>query len=91
MDNHNWLSNLNFIDFIRDIGSQFSVNRMLSFESVKQRLDREQNLSFLEFNYVLLQSYDFLKLYSDYGCSIQFGGSDQWGNIVSGIDLIKKK
>ena len=64
---------------------------MLSFESVKQRLDREQNLSFLEFNYVLLQSYDFLKLYSDYGCNIQFGGSDQWGNIVSGIDLIKKK
>ncbi|MDC3176243.1 tyrosine--tRNA ligase [Alphaproteobacteria bacterium] len=91
LDNHDWLSNLNFIDFIRDIGSQFSVNRMLSFESVKQRLDREQNLSFLEFNYVLLQSYDFLKLYSDYGCNIQFGGSDQWGNIVSGIDLIKKK
>ncbi len=91
LDNHGWLSKLNYINFLREVGSQFSVNKMLSFESVKQRLKREQNLSFLEFNYVLFQSFDFLKLYSDNNCKIQFGGSDQWGNIISGIDLIKKK
>ena len=90
LDNYSWLSKLNFVDFVRTIGSNFSVNRMLSFESIKQRLEREQNLSFLEFNYVILQSYDFLKLYNNYNCNLQFGGSDQWGNIVSGIDLIKK-
>ena len=90
LDNFDWLSKLNFIQFAREIGSQFSVNRMLTFESIKQRLDREQHLSFLEFNYVLLQSYDFLKLYQKHGCNLQFGGSDQWANIVSGIDLIKR-
>ena len=90
LDNFDWLSKLNYISFLREIGSQFSVNKMLSFESVKQRLRREQNLSFLEFNYVLFQSFDFLQLYLKKNCKIQFGGSDQWGNIVSGIELIKK-
>ena len=90
VDNFDWLSNLNYISFIREIGSQFSVNKMLSFESVKQRLNRQQNLSFLEFNYVLLQSFDFLELSKNYNCRVQFGGSDQWGNIISGIELIKK-
>tara|TARA_B100000989_G_scaffold294283_1_gene273128 strand:+ start:478 stop:1725 length:1248 start_codon:yes stop_codon:yes gene_type:complete len=91
LDNYEWIKGLNYVDFIRDIGSQFSVNRMLSLESVKQRLTREQHLSFLEFNYAIIQSYDFLELHKNYNCSIQFGGSDQWGNIVSGIELIKKK
>ena len=91
LDNYEWIKNLNYVNFIRDIGSQFSVNRMLTFESVKQRLAREQHLSFLEFNYSIIQSYDFLELYKNHNCMIQFGGSDQWGNIVSGIELIKKK
>ena len=90
LDNNTWLSDLNYIDFIRNYGSLFSVNRMLTFDSIKMRLQRQQNLSFLEFNYVLLQSYDFFVLNKNYGCNLQIGGSDQWGNIVSGIDLIKK-
>ena len=91
LDNYEWIKNLNYVNFIRDIGSQFSVNRMLTFESVKQRLAREQHLSFLEFNYAIIQSFDFLELFKNHNCSIQFGGSDQWGNIISGIELIKKK
>jgi len=78
------------INFLRDIGSKFSVNKMLALESIKQRLSREQNLSFLEFNYSILQAFDFLELFENYNCLIQFGGSDQWGNIVSGIDLIRR-
>ena len=81
---------MKYIDFLREIGSKFSVNKMMSLESIKQRLNREQNLSFLEFNYSLLQAYDFLELKRKNNCKIQFGGSDQWGNIVSGIDLIRK-
>jgi tyrosyl-tRNA synthetase len=90
INNADWLCNLNYIDFLRDYGSLFSVNRMLSFDSVRLRLEREQNLSFLEFNYTLLQSYDFVHLYKNYGCRLQIGGSDQWGNIVSGIELQRK-
>ena len=90
VDNYEWLINLNYISFLREVGSKFSVNKMLSLESIKQRLSREQNLSFLEFNYSLLQAYDFLELQKRYNCEIQFGGSDQWGNIVSGIDLVRK-
>ena len=90
LDNSEWLPKLNYLDFLRDYGKFFSINRMLSFESVKARLEREQSLSFLEFNYMLLQSYDFFILNKKYNCSIQFGGSDQWGNIVSGIELIRK-
>ena len=90
LDNFEWLSTLNYIDFLREFGSQFSVNRMLSFDSIKIRLQRQQNLSFLEFNYVLLQSFDFYMLNKNYNCNLQIGGSDQWGNIVSGIDLIKR-
>lgn len=90
VDNYEWLINLNYISFLREIGSKFSVNKMLSLESIKQRLGREQNLSFLEFNYSLLQAYDFFELQKRYNCEIQFGGSDQWGNIVSGIDLVRK-
>ncbi|WP_439121286.1 tyrosine--tRNA ligase [Marivita sp.] len=90
LNNAEWLDELNYLDFLRDIGRHFSVNRMLSFESVKSRLDREQSLSFLEFNYMILQAYDFLELNRRYGCLIQFGGSDQWGNIVNGIDLTRR-
>ena len=90
IDNYDWLINLKYISFLREIGSKFSVNKMMSLESIKQRLNREQNLSFLEFNYSLLQAYDFLELKRKKNCKIQFGGSDQWGNIVSGIDLIRK-
>ena len=90
LNNAEWLDGLNYLDFLRDIGRHFSVNRMLSFESVKSRLDREQSLSFLEFNYMILQAYDFLELNRRYGCLIQFGGSDQWGNIVNGIDLTRR-
>ncbi|PYC49359.1 tyrosine--tRNA ligase [Litorivita pollutaquae] len=89
-NNAEWLDELNYLDFLRDIGRHFSVNRMLSFESVKSRLDREQSLSFLEFNYMILQAYDFLELNRRYGCLVQFGGSDQWGNIVNGIDLTRR-
>ena len=91
VDNYQWLSKLNLISFLRDIGSKFSINRMLGLESIKQRLKREQHLSFLEFNYSIFQAYDFMVLNQKYNCKIQFGGSDQWGNIVSGIDLIKKE
>ena len=86
-NNADWLNTLNYIDFLRDVGRHFSVNRMLSFDSVKLRLDRQQELSFLEFNYMILQAYDFVELHRRYGCVLQMGGSDQWGNIVSGIDL----
>jgi tyrosyl-tRNA synthetase len=90
LNNAEWLDGLNYLDFLRDIGRHFSVNRMLSFESVKSRLDREQSLSFLEFNYMILQAYDFLELYRRHGCLLQMGGSDQWGNIVNGIDLTRR-
>ena len=86
-NNADWLNKLNYIDFLRDVGRHFSVNRMLSFDSVKLRLDRQQELSFLEFNYMMLQAYDFVELYKRTGCILQMGGSDQWGNIVNGIDL----
>jgi tyrosyl-tRNA synthetase len=90
LNNAEWLDSLNYLDFLRDIGRHFSVNRMLSFESVKSRLDREQSLSFLEFNYMILQAYDFLEIHRRYGCLLQMGGSDQWGNIVNGIDLTRR-
>src|SRR5271163_2002187 len=86
-NNADWLNTLNYIDFLRDIGRHFSVNRMLAFDSVKLRLERQQELSFLEFNYMILQAYDFVELNKRYGCVLQMGGSDQWGNIVNGIDL----
>jgi len=86
-DNADWLTKLNYIEFLRDVGRHFSVNRMLSMESVKLRLDRDQELSFIEFNYMILQAYDFVELSRRYGCVLQMGGSDQWGNIVNGIDL----
>ena len=90
LDNDEWLSGLAYIPFLRDIGRHFSVNRMLTFDSVKLRLDREQPLSFLEFNYMILQAYDFLELSRRTGCTLQMGGSDQWGNIVNGTDLIRR-
>ena len=86
-NNADWLNELNYIDFLRDVGRHFSVNRMLSFDSVKLRLERQQELSFLEFNYMILQAYDFVELFKRTGCVLQMGGSDQWGNIVNGIDL----
>jgi tyrosyl-tRNA synthetase len=90
IDNSEWLDGLNYLEFLRDIGRHFSINRMLSFESVKSRLDREQSLSFLEFNYMILQAYDFMELHRRYGCILQMGGSDQWGNIVNGVDLTRR-
>ena len=90
VDNADWLEDLNYISFLRDYGSNFSVNKLINLESVKLRLEREQNLSFLEFNYSLLQAFDFLQLSKNYNCKIQMGGSDQWGNIVTGIDLVRK-
>jgi tyrosyl-tRNA synthetase len=86
-DNAEWLAPLNYIEFLRDVGRHFSVNRMLTMDSAKLRLEREQELSFIEFNYMLLQAYDFVELNRRYGCVAQMGGSDQWGNIVTGIDL----
>ncbi len=86
-DNAEWLAPLNYIDFLRDVGKHFSVNRMLAFDSVKMRLEREHELSFLEFNYMILQAYDFVELNRRHGCVLQMGGSDQWGNIINGIDL----
>ncbi|MFO1098760.1 MAG: tyrosine--tRNA ligase [Xanthobacteraceae bacterium] len=86
-NNADWLNELNYIDFLRDVGRHFSVNRMLAFDSVKLRLERQHELSFLEFNYMVLQAYDFVELHKRYGCVLQMGGSDQWGNIVNGIDL----
>ena len=90
LNNAAWLDGLNYLDFLRDIGRHFSINRMLSFESVKSRLDREQSLSFLEFNYMILQAYDFLEIHRRHGCLLQMGGSDQWGNIVNGVDLTRR-
>ena len=90
INNYNWLANLNYINFLREIGQKITINKMLTFDSVKSRLDREQPLSFLEFNYMLLQAYDFLYLNKEFNCQLQLGGSDQWGNIISGIELIKK-
>ncbi len=90
VDNASWLDNLHYVRFLRDFGPHFSINRMMAMESVKLRLDREQNLSFLEFNYAILQAYDFLELRRRYGCMVQLGGSDQWGNIVTGIDLTRR-
>ena len=90
IDNDDWLSRLGYIEMLRDVGPHFTINRMLTFDSVRLRLDREQPLTFLEFNYMILQAYDFLKLSRDYGCRLQLGGSDQWGNIVNGIDLARR-
>ena len=90
VNNDDWLKNLNYIDFLRDFGRHFSVNRMLTFDSVKLRLDRDQSLSFLEFNYMILQAYDFYVLNKERGCNLQIGGSDQWGNIVNGVDLTRR-
>ena len=90
VNNSDWLESLNYLQFLRDIGRHFSVNRMLSFDSIKSRIDREQSLSFLEFNYMILQAYDFLELQKRFGCILQIGGSDQWGNIVNGIDLTRR-
>jgi len=90
VNNAEWLDRLNYLEFLRDVGRYFSVNRMLGFESVKLRLEREQSLSFLEFNYMILQAYDFMELNRRYGCGLQMGGSDQWGNIVNGIDLTRR-
>ncbi|MCC2610092.1 tyrosine--tRNA ligase [Neorhizobium petrolearium] len=87
VNNADWLLKLNYVEFLRDVGRHFSVNRMLSFDSVKLRLDREQSLSFLEFNYMIMQGYDFVELSRRYGCRLQMGGSDQWGNIINGVDL----
>jgi len=90
INNDEWLSTLNYIELLRDVGSHLSINRMLTFESVKERLKREQSLSFLEFNYMVLQSFDFLHLNKNYQCDLQIGGSDQWGNIVLGMEIISK-
>lgn len=90
VDNAEWLDKLGYIEFLRDIGPHFTINRMVALESVKRRLDREQPMTFLEFNYTLLQSYDFLELYKRYGCTLQLGGSDQWGNILGGADLTRR-
>ena len=89
-DNSDWLDQLNYVEFLRDFGKHFTINKMLSFDSVKLRLDREQSLSFVEFNYMIFQAYDFYELHSRDGCELQVGGSDQWGNIVNGIELIRR-
>ncbi len=91
INNYNWLSKLNYINFLRDIGKHFTINKMLTFDSVKLRLEREQSLSYMEFNYMILQAYDFLELNKKNKCALQIGGSDQWGNIVNGVELIKRK
>ena len=90
VNNYSWLKNLNYISFLRDIGKHFTINKMLSFDSVKTRLEREHSLSYMEFNYMILQAYDFLELNKKENCVLQMGGSDQWGNIVNGVDLIKR-
>ena len=90
VDNFKWLGKLNYINFLRDVGSQFTINKMLSFDSVKLRLDREQSLSYMEFNYMILQAYDFYKLNKKFNCVMQLGGSDQWGNIINGVELVRK-
>ena len=91
VDNYKWLSKLKYIEFLRDIGSNFTINKMLTFDSVKLRLDREQSLSYMEFNYMILQAFDFYQLFKKEKCILQIGGSDQWGNIVNGVDLIRRK
>ena len=91
VDNGDWLTKLNYIKFLRDVGTHFTINKMLTFDSVKLRLDREQSLSYMEFNYMILQAYDFYKLFKNSNCVLQIGGSDQWGNIVNGVDLIRRK
>ena len=91
VDNADWLTKLNYIQFLRDVGSHFTINKMLTFDSVKLRLDREQSLSYMEFNYMILQAYDFYQLFKKNNCILQIGGSDQWGNIISGVDLIRRK
>ncbi|MAH74257.1 MAG: tyrosine--tRNA ligase [Candidatus Pelagibacter sp. TMED197] len=91
VDNFSWLSKLNYIEFLRDVGSHFTINKMLTFESIKLRLEREQSLSYMEFNYMILQAYDFYELFKNKKCILQIGGSDQWGNIVSGVELIRRK
>ena len=90
VNNHNWLKKLNYIEFLRDYGKYFTINKMLTFDSVKLRLEREQSLSFLEFNYMIFQAYDYMKLYENYDCKLQIGGSDQWGNIINGIELVRR-
>ena len=90
VNNKDWLKDLNYIEFLRDYGKHFTINKMLTFDSVKLRLDREQSLSFLEFNYMIFQAYDFMKLYKTHNCLLQIGGSDQWGNIVNGVELIRR-
>lgn len=90
INNYDWLADINYINFLRNVGQKITINQMMTFESVKSRLEREQPLSFLEFNYMLLQAYDFLHLNKEFNCELQLGGSDQWGNILSGIDLIRK-
>ena len=91
VNNYKWLSKLNYINFLRDIGRHFTINKMLTFDSVKLRLEREQSLSYMEFNYMILQAYDFYELNKSNKCSLQIGGSDQWGNIVNGVELIKRE
>ena len=91
VNNAEWLTKLKYIDFLRDVGSHFTINKMLTFDSVKLRLDREQSLSYMEFNYMILQTYDFYELFKNKECILQIGGSDQWGNIVNGVDLIRRK
>ena len=91
VNNAEWLTKLKYIDFLRDVGSHFTVNKMLTFDSVKLRLDREQSLSYMEFNYMILQAYDFYELFKNNECILQIGGSDQWGNIVNGVDLVRRK
>ena len=91
VNNADWLNKLNYIQFLRDIGCHFTINKMLTFDSVKLRLDREQSLSYMEFNYMILQAYDFYQLFKNNDCILQIGGSDQWGNIVNGVDLIRRK
>ena len=91
VDNADWLTKLNYIQFLRDTGAHFTINKMLSFDSVKLRIDREQSLSYIEFNYMILQAYDFYQLFKNNNCILQIGGSDQWGNIVNGVDLIRRK
>ncbi len=90
VDNYSWLGKLKYIEFLRDVGKHFTINKMLTFDSVKLRLDREQSLSYMEFNYMILQAYDFYQLYKKHGCVLQMGGSDQWGNIVNGVELIRR-
>ena len=91
INNAQWLTKLNYIQFLRNVGSHFTINKMLTFDSVKLRLDRQQSLSYMEFNYMILQAYDFYELFKNHDCVLQIGGSDQWGNIVNGVDLIRRK